>query len=860
VPGIVLAKKTIIISVLIIVCSAGLAGYFYLFGDLPHLDTLIQHLNSPSIRITDRNGQLLYEVLPEEGGRHTVVPLSAIPLALQQATIATEDKSFYENQGVDLRGILRAFWINLQGGETIAGGSTITQQVARNLILSADERTKRSIRRKLRESFLAWQISRKLTKDEVLALYLNQIYYGGLAYGVEAAAQTFFNKTVSELDLAESALIAGLPQAPVLYNPYTNLDKAKKRQAVVLQLMQSQGYISTEQAALAEREPLVFASTPYPIEAPHFVLMVADQVEQWQAESQIENINGLVVRTTLNLDWQHQAERIVRRQLDTLHQQGEQHAGVNDHNVNSAALVALDPHQGDILAMVGSLDYFDASIGGAINMALSGRQPGSAIKPIIYATTLNPKQAHVKGLPWTAATMILDVETTFLTYDGKAYTPVNYDGLQHGPVLVRQALASSLNIPAVKALNTVGLDAVFKMANELGINSLGDPRQYDLSLALGGGAVSLVELTSAFAVFSNGGYRITPNAILEIRDASGNLLFSPSANTVEQKPRVLDERVAWLISDILSDNNARIMGFGLNSILRLDRPAAVKTGTTSNFHDNWTVGYTPELVVGVWAGNTNYEAMRDITGLTGAAPIWAQFMRKVLSDRPKLQFQRPSGLVNVDVCAISGLLPTEDCPYHRQEWFIPGTEPVKSDTLYRRVWIDRATGFLAGEQTPLEQRFSQIVLDLPPEAQAWARTQGLNLLSDLIKASAGQPGNATQDNQDQLVTGGNSNSIKLVSPGSNSVYYLAGGYGDLQRIYMQSVADLINPDVELQEVVFWVDGVQVARITSPPYEAWWSLIAGKHNSWVEARLSTGQQISSDKVSFLVLTSVLTETP
>ncbi|HJX41182.1 MAG TPA: transglycosylase domain-containing protein, partial [Anaerolineales bacterium] len=332
------------------------AGYAWVAADLPSLDTLPERLNPPSVRITDRLGRLLYEVLPEEGGRHAVVPLESIPTALRQATIATEDSGFYRNPGFDVAGILRALWIDLAASlrqrqlETPAGGSTITQQVARNLLLSPEERGQRSLHRKLRELLLAWRLTRQLSKDEILALYLNQTYYGGLAYGVEAAAQTFFGKPVSELDLAESALLAGLPQAPSLYNPFTNPESAQARQRVVLGLMQRAGFIDAEQRVLAEREQLIFASTPYPMRAPHFVMTVRAQLDALFTAAEIAQSGGLIVRTTLDLDWQGHAERAVLRQLDRL-QRSEDGLG---HNVNSAALVALDPHDGRILALVGS--------------------------------------------------------------------------------------------------------------------------------------------------------------------------------------------------------------------------------------------------------------------------------------------------------------------------------------------------------------------------------------------------------------------------------------------------------------------------------------------------------------------------
>jgi membrane peptidoglycan carboxypeptidase len=384
----------------------------------------------------------------------------------------------------------------LRGGEALAGGSTITQQVARNLLLDDAERGERSLRRKLREAFLAWRLTNYFTKDEVLAFYLNQTYYGGMAYGLEAAAQTFFGKPAAQLDLAECAMLAGLPQAPAIYNPYTDLAAARARQSIVLRLMEQDGYITTEQRQLAEREALILAEKPYPIEAPHFVMMVRAELDRLFSAQEIYQHGGLVVRTTLDLDWQKLAEEAIWHHLEQL-EHSEDGLG---HNVNSAALVALDPSTGEILALVGSPDYFDGAHAGAINMALAPRQPGSAIKPLVYAAALDPSSP---GGGWTAATMLLDVSTSFVTHEGQAYMPANYDLREHGPVLVREALASSLNIPAVLTLQHVGLENFSSLAKKLGISTLGDPHSYDLSLALGGGEVRLVELTAAYAVFAN---------------------------------------------------------------------------------------------------------------------------------------------------------------------------------------------------------------------------------------------------------------------------------------------------------------------------------------------------------------------
>jgi 1A family penicillin-binding protein len=824
-------RRNIFFAAILILLLAFLIGvYFWLFKGLPSLNSLSENYYTPSIRIVDRSGRLLYESIPAQGGRHTVIPFEEIPLALRQATIATEDRSFYTNPGVDLRGILRAFWINLRGGETLAGGSTITQQVAKNQLLEAGERTQRSLRRKLRESILAWQLARKLSKDEVLSIYLNQTYYGGLAYGVEAAAQTYFGKSVSELDLAECALIAGIPQSPVAYNPFTNPEATKERQEVVLNLMLKDGYISAEEYDLVVREPLSYTATPYPMEAPHFVLWVRAQLDGILTADEIYQHGGVIVRTTLDLDWQHAAERAIQRQIEQLAKENE---GLG-HNLNNAALVALDPGTGEILSMVGSPDYTDFENEGAINMALAPRQPGSSIKPLVYATALDPSQPN----PWTAATMILDVKTSFITHEGKAYVPANYDGLEHGPVLLREALASSLNVPAVITLDHVGMQAMFTTASRLGITTLNNPDEYDLSLALGGGAVRLLELTAAYGAFANSGYRVSPYAIQEITDPAGNLLY-----TAEPAPqvRMLDERVAWLISDILSDNEARFIGFGRNSILRIDRPAAVKTGTTTSFHDNWTVGYTPDLVVGVWAGNADYQPMRDVTGVTGAAPIWHQFMRSVLTGTPEREFSRPAGIVRVEVCALSGLLPSENCPYRRWEWFIAGTEPVETDNIYRKVTIDAATGRLADADTPAELEKSIVVLDLPPQAVPWARSKGITLLSDLTSTSTGKDtGAQTQQ----------STALSLINPPANALYrFVPSVPGETQRLRLEAV--FAAGEGSLREVTLWVDGQMVARLTQPPYQAWWPLTTGIHETWAEAVTNNGDDVTSEIIRFEV---------
>ena len=799
----------ITLSLLLIITAV----FYSIFADLPGIASLPEHLNTPSIRITDRNGHPLYEILPEIGGRHAVIALENIPNCMKQATIAVEDENFYTNPGVDLQGIIRALWINIQGGETIAGGSTITQQVARSLLLP-NEMSERSLRRKLRESVLAWQMARTLSKDEILALYLNQTFYGGFAYGVEAASQTYFGKPAADLLLPECALLAGLPQAPAYYNPFSNPEAALERQKTVLDLMQENGFISPKERLQAGQTPLSYNPTPFPIRAPHFV---------WMVKAELDTLNldpntSLVIRTSLDLNAQTLAEAAVARQIASFKNDN----GL-DHNVNNAAVVVLDARNGEILALLGSADYFDTSISGAVNMAASPRQPGSAFKPFIYAEAFSP----LSPSPWTAATPILDVETVFPGKDGEVYIPKNYNGKEHGLVPARVTLASSLNIPAVLALQKVGVDEMTHLANRMGITSLAKPEEYDLSLALGGGQMTLLELTSAYATFANNGFSTGHSSILDIRDADGNLLYQPETPAQAQ---IFDPRVAWLISDILSDDNARQLGFGKNSTLKIDRPAAVKTGTTTNFHDNWTVGYTPSVVVGVWVGNSDYRAMRDVNGLTGAAPIWQETIRGLLRGKPAEPFARPDGLTRQEVCTYSGLLPTSQCDKTHTEWFLSETLPTQPDTIYRQIWLDLATGMLASNSTPHENRQLLTVLDLPAQAQRWAHAQGLILLSDFSSQTANE-----------------SVPLALISPQPGAVYRIS----DKLVLSAQQIPVEILASAGIINVTLWMDGVQVDSFNTQPYIHWWTLSEGIHRFQARGTDSNGQMVTSLEVEITV---------
>jgi 1A family penicillin-binding protein len=797
----------------------------WLVAELPSTENLSTGTVAPSTIIYDRHGRVLYEIMDPHVGRHQPIPLEDIPIYLRQATIATEDASFYTNPGVDPRAIIRAIWINLRGGEVLSGGSTITQQLARNLLLSPQERAQRTLTRKLRESILAYRLARNFSKDHILELYLNQTYYGNLAYGIEAAARGYFGKSVSDLDLAECALLAGLPQAPATYDPLTNPQAAKDRQRVVLNLMAKNGYISTEQAVAASQEKLSFAASPFPIRAPHFVMYVWEILRREYGEEALYR-KGLRVYTTLDVDLQERARDIARYHLQQLSQP---HSGEPSHNVTDAAVVALDPNNGEIWAMLGSPDYFNPAIDGAVNVTLMPRQPGSAIKPLTYAAAFHED--------YTPATMLLDVRTAFITREGDAYVPVNYDQRFHGPVLLRKALASSLNIVAVKVLQHVGIEELVSLAQKMGMTTLRDPQRYGLALTLGGGEVRLLELTAAYAAFANGGGRVEPSAILRVESTDGKVLWEAQAAPGQQ---VMDERVAYWITDILSDDSARIPAFGEGSALALSRPAAVKTGTTTDWRDNWTVGYTPDLAVGVWVGNADNSPMVNVSGIHGAAPIWHNLMEEALKGMPVRHFAQPPGMVQVEICAESGMLPNTHCPHRRREWFIAGREPENVCNMHRLVRVDTRSGGLATMDTPPQYVTEATGVFLPPEASEWAHEQETASGTWFIITTPSQPGLDTPATQSRII---------LTHPSPNTTYRLVPNVPiDTQCIEVRALP--LAPD-DLVQVKLYVDGQLLAALDKPPYFVLWQLTAGEHAFRAEAIDRSGHTWSSPAVHITV---------
>ncbi len=596
---------------------------------LPDLTSFDQRRISESTKIYDRTGEVLLFDLHDTVKR-TVVSGDDVSPYIKKATVAIEDKDFYEHGGIKISSIIRAVFANLTTGGYSQGGSTLTQQVIKNTVLTTDK----TISRKLKEWVLAIKLDRQLPKDKILELYLNETAYGGNMYGVEEAAQQFFNKSSKNVTLAEAAYLAAIPQATTFYSPYgKNTDKLEARKNLVLSLMLETGQITPEEYEQAKNERVTFSpQTKYGIRAPHFVFFVKDYLEGILGEEALDN-NGYKVITSLNIDLQDKNEALVK--ATALRNE-------EDFTAENAALVAIDPKTGEILSMVGSRDYFDKDIDGQFNAAIApNRQPGSTMKPIIYA------EAFTKG--YTPDTVVFDLKTEFssqcslesepLTPDAVCYSPGNYDETFRGPISLRNALAQSINIPAIKTLYLAGIKDSLDLAKDMGITSLTDGDRYGLTLVLGGGEISLLEMTSAYGVFANDGTRVPYKSVLQVFDSNGKEVTLPS----QRSSQVLDPNVARTVSDILSDNEARTPAYGPNSVLNFsDRDVAVKTGTTNNSVDAWTVGYSPNIVIGVWAGNNdNAPMVKKVAGQI-VAPLWNAAMKEALAIVPDERFVEPN--------------------------------------------------------------------------------------------------------------------------------------------------------------------------------------------------------------------------
>lgn len=658
--------------------------------DLPDPNQ-VQRKSGYSTVILDREGEeVLFDLYTDENRKFT--PLEEIPEYLQQATVAVEDKDFYKHQGFDIMGMLRGLSRLFTRGRA-QGGSTLTQQLVKNVLLTSERR----ISRKIKEFVLAVRIESQFSKDEILQMYLNEAPYGGTAWGVAAAAEMYFDKEVSDLDLVECVVLAGLPQSPTAYSPYgSNPDAYIDRATAVARRMEEDGYITeeVETEVVDALDEVEFRALGTSIHAGHFVMEVRSLLEEMYGPEMLDQ-GGWKITTTLDWDLQSEAEEIVADEI----------AEVNDslHITNGASII-MDTDTGEVLSMVGSKDFFAEDIDSEVNVVNSLRQPGSSIKPLVYAT------AFTEG--YNPSSVLMDVVTEFPGADENTpYEPKNYDGEEHGLLHLRDALGSSINVPAVKLIALVGVKDVLSQGYEMGLTSLEPTKEtlsrLGLSMALGGGEVRLLDMATAYSAFANGGMGIEPVFILKIEDPSGDVVYE---HKEIKRDRVLDEKVAFLINDILSDNNARLITFGINSYLNMgDRAVAVKTGTTNDMRDNWTIGWTRDRIVGVWVGNNDNSPMKNVaSGVSGASPIWRRQMLETLTKTPDVAWEVPDGVEQMELDMVSGYPAHDGFPSYT-DWVISGTLPGGEDPIHKKIKVckgqtDKLAGILQVAQGNYEER------------------------------------------------------------------------------------------------------------------------------------------------------------
>lgn len=788
----------VLVAILGFLVLSVLGTVFFMF-QVPSPQSLSSRDVAQATKIYDSKGELLYDIFKNEN--RTPVKLEEVPVVVKQATIAIEDKDFYKHQGFAPIGIIRSAIDSVLSRRIEGGGSTLTQQLVKNALLSPE----RTFTRKIKEFILAIQVERSFSKDQILEMYLNEIPYGGTAYGIEAAANLYFGKHAKELDLAESSLLAGLPQRPSVYSPYgSRPELSKTRQAEVLRRMTEDGYITKEQAEAAKKKTLTYrtAQNEAGFKAPHFVLYVKQKLIEQYGDKLVEQ-GGLKVTTTLDYKLQETAQKIVREEVDKL----------KDYKAGNGAAVALNPKNGQVLAMVGSKDYFGDSYPEGcsegisclfepnVNAVLSPRQPGSATKPITYAVALQ------KG--YTAATTLMDVKTEFPGGNQPAYIPVNYDGQWHGPVQVRYALGNSYNIPAVKMLAMSGVKNVMDLGYRMGLSTW-EPSQENvdnvgLSLTLGGREVRLLDLTSAFGVLANGGVKQDPITILKVEDAKGKTLYEYKESG---GIKVLEEGIAFIISNILSDNGARSAAFGSNSILNISgKTVSVKTGTTDEKKDNWTVGYTPSVAVGVWVGNNNNEKMNPAiaSGVTGASPIWQKIMLAALKDKTDEKPKQPDDISYTDVDGLMGGKPKDGSPT-RKEYFIKGTEPSNTAWGYQRQKVCKSNAHrLANDNEDNEEKDVVVLKEDDPTGankwqagiDGWVLTAPNPLFVGMARGCDGIPG---------FSSGGGGGVISIVNVGNGA---------NVPRVF--DVLARANSPQGVKKVTWTIDGAQKNVQSAEPF-------------------------------------------
>jgi penicillin-binding protein 1C len=789
----------------------------------------VQRQSGYSTEILDRTGEtVLYDVITDQDRRFT--PLSEVPQSLRDATISVEDKDFYKHQGFDPLAIPRIIK-NVIFSQRLIGGSTITQQLVKTVLLTNE----RKISRKIREFVLAVRIEKTYSKDEILQMYLNEIPYGGGTAGIAAAAEAYFGKEVKDLNLTESIILAGLPQSPSRYSPYIGEPLAYvPRAKEVARRMREDGKITkeVEQQVDSELDKVVFKGLGTKIKAPHFVMYVKQLLED-KYGSNILDVGGLKVTTSLDWQLQEKAEKTVKEEIDKVSK---------SLNISNGASIILDTNTGEILSMVGSKDYFDKTIDGEVNVTTRSRQPGSSIKPLVYAT------AFAKG--YSPASVLADVITEFPGKDENTpYIPKNYDGKEHGLLHLRDALASSINIPAVKLVALVGVDEVLGQGYKMGFTTLEPTKEtlsrVGLSMALGGAEIKLIDMASAYSTFANGGLKVEPVAILKIEDSNGKVIYE---NKELKKEKVLDDKVGFLINSVLSDNNARLLTFGINSYLNLgSRAVAVKTGTTNDLRDNWTIGWSRDTIVGVWVGNNNNDKMRNVaSGVSGAAPIWRREILDALSKRPDKPFTIPSGVTQVDVDRVSGYPAHDGFPSYK-EWFINGSLPTGSDLIHAKVKLckgdpNKLADPIAVSQGNYDEKEYITIKESDPLTAKDLWQKGIN--EWIVKQT-----DSIYKPPTEVCGASSSMDIQIVSPGDHS---RVDGETVTFRVTVVSSKPIV-------EVKFFVDGTLEQTFTEEPYLKQIKLSTGQHSVRVTARNNEGKEESKTN-NFAVGTDWVEPTP
>ncbi len=769
--------------------------------------------DSGTIKVYDRHGELLYEQAGNSVSNHPV-SYESFPQYLIDAVVVSEDAQFFSHAGIDIRRMGRALFDNIKAGSIVSGASTIPQQLARFAVISPNRIPRRTVIRKIREVLMALQLSARFSKKEILTRYLNGVYVGNDSYGMQSAALSYFNADIRSLSLAQSAMLAGILSSPELRNPFASLDEAQKGKRSVLDRMLELHRITQDQYDAALTERIVLHTNAEERTAPHAVSFVLSKLQDMGITSK----KGMSVYTTIDASYTRLAQGIARQWVEKLR---------DVHDVSNAALVMIDTHTGAVRALLGGIDYTDATHSGQVNMATALRQPGSALKPIAYAT------AFANGA--TAATALYDVPTVYTTKKGEGFAPNNYDGRFHGVVLAREALASSLNLPAVEMLSRIGIPAFVETARHMGISTFTDMDRYDLSLTLGGAEVTLLDLTTVYATFARAGHYIPSYIIERVVDDGRRVMYQHSTAEPHAVFGQKSAQISYLISDILSDPKARMLGFSEKNPLVLSRPAAVKTGTTTDWHDNWTVGYTPSVSVGVWVGNTDNRPMRQITGVVGAAPIWHQFLEEVLQGQPTESFVKPEGIRDATICAADGKLAGTICPLKTKEVFMEGTVPRDVSESFSPVSIDIRNGLRATDACPTQFVDTRIFETYPPQVYTWAVANDMPMapseFSPLCTARQGV---------------GSAPYLTITNPIERSVFERASALMPQQAIVFESAFSSTISSVE-----WYVDGVPIGVSHTTPFTFPWNPTVGNHTVAAIGTTSNGATVKSNTVHISV---------